>query len=265
MEFENITLQVKKNIPIITNYDFDNVIVRGILSYVEEVVPGVEPFPVRLDNMANMFISGNSVAVLLLPDCLDYSYDEILKGIDGQAKKYNLTVLAIAADGDTCILKNNIVDSRMIICGNKTDFAQSKQTAGLYLSRYGFRDKKTILLVDDSGEVLRAVKSWLNDKYTVVMAKSGEMAFRYMSKKIPDLILLDYEMPGMNGKEVFQGLKKNIITEDIPVFFLTGKNDRNIVLDIMSVHPEGYILKTEDKEKVLSRINDFFKRQSNKK
>ena len=248
----------KKNIPIITNLDFDNVVVRGVLSHLTEVVPGIEPFLVKMEGMAEAFISQKSVAVVLLPEQLDETGNEILTNIASQVEKYNLPLLALALENDLEIIKNVIPEERLIFCGDRSDLANCKLKAGLYLSRFSERDRKTILLVDDSGEVLRTVKSWLERKYDIIMTKSGEMAFRYLMKKIPDLILLDYEMPGMNGREVFDRLKEDFTTADIPVFFLTGKNDRNIVLEIMSVHPEGYILKSESKEKVLARIAELF-------
>lgn len=250
--------QYKNNIPIITNLDFDNVVVRGVLSHLTEVVPGIGPFLVKMDGMADAFISKNTVAVVLLPEELDDEENEILSNISSQVDKYNLPVLALAWENDLTIIKKAISEEWLVFCGDRSDLANCKLKTGLYLSRFAKRSRKTILLVDDSGEVLRTVKSWLERKYDIIMTKSGEMAFRYLMKKIPDLILLDYEMPGMNGREVFERLKAEFTTADIPVFFLTGKNDRDIVLEIMSVHPEGYILKSESKEKVLARIDELF-------
>lgn len=253
-----------ENVPIITNYSFENVVARGILSHLEESVPGVEPFLVKLDDMAAAFISANSVAVVLMIDEMEDDQKELFKEINSQVEKYKTPVLVMARKSEKSIFKELLPSAEIVFCGSIDDVKQFKQTVGLYLSRYGHYEKKTILLVDDSGEVLRNVKSWFDKKYFVVMAKSGEMALRYMTKKIPDLILLDYEMPGMNGREVFQALKKDVSTADIPVFFLTGKNDKDIVLKIMAVHPEGYILKTESRENVLERIENFFASQKKK-
>ena len=59
--------------------------------------------------------------------------------------------------------------------------------------------KKKILVVDDSGAMLRNVKGWLGEKYQVILANSGAMAIKYLSNEQPDLVLLDYEMPVLNG------------------------------------------------------------------
>ena len=67
-------------------------------------------------------------------------------------------------------------------------------------------EKGHILVVDDSAIVLRNIKSILDKNYSVAVAPSGVHAFMSIGKKMPDLILLDYEMPEMNGRQVFEKL-----------------------------------------------------------
>jgi len=118
--------------------------------------------------------------------------------------------------------------------------------------------KKKVLVVDDSGAMLKNVKGWLSDKYEVILANSGEFALKYLSSNYPDLILLDYEMPRMNGREVLQTIRSDARMKDLPVIFLTGKSGREDVLEVMALKPAGYILKTEDPQKIVQRIDDFF-------
>ncbi len=118
--------------------------------------------------------------------------------------------------------------------------------------------KKKVLVVDDSGAMLKNVKGWLGDKYEVILANSGEFALKYLSSNYPDLILLDYEMPRMNGREVLQTIRSDVRMKDLPVIFLTGKSGREDVMEVMALKPEGYILKTEDPQKIVQRIDEFF-------
>ena len=67
-------------------------------------------------------------------------------------------------------------------------------------------EKGHILVVDDNAMVLRSIKGVLEERYTVAVAPSGIHAFMSIGKKMPDLILLDYEMPEMNGRQVFEKL-----------------------------------------------------------
>ena len=68
-------------------------------------------------------------------------------------------------------------------------------------------------------------------------------------------------MPLLDGPSVLAMLRNEPTTAGVPVMFLTGKDDRNSVLQVMSLKPEGYLLKSMEKEKILSSIEDFFTMQ----
>lgn len=120
--------------------------------------------------------------------------------------------------------------------------------------------KKKILVVDDSGAMLRNVKGWLEDKYKVILANSGAMAIKYLALEKPDLILLDYEMPVINGKQVLEMIRTEVDFADVPVIFLTSKGDKESVMDVMGLKPEGYLLKTMAPEKIVRNVDEFFVR-----
>ena len=122
--------------------------------------------------------------------------------------------------------------------------------------------KKVILAVDDSGMILRNIKTLLEDKYKVVLANSGAMAIKYLALNIPDLILLDYEMPIVDGKQVMQMIREDPDCREIPIIFLTGKNDAQIVMDVMGLKPEGYLLKSMEPKKLHEAIDDFFEKKA---
>jgi CheY-like chemotaxis protein len=130
-----------------------------------------------------------------------------------------------------------------------------------YIRFYGNHNKKKVLVVDDSGAMLRNVKGWLEDSYQVILANSGTMAIKYLSTNRPDLVLLDYEMPVVNGKQVLEMIRTENEFRDIPVMFLTGKNDRESIEQVMSLKPEGYILKTTKPEQIVQMIDEFFERR----
>lgn len=118
--------------------------------------------------------------------------------------------------------------------------------------------KRNILAVDDSGIILRNIKLHLGNMYNVVLANSGETALKSLNMQKPDLILLDYEMPEMNGKEVLEAIRNNPSIKDIPVFFLTGHCDREIIDSVINLHPEGYIMKDQGVEKVIKAVEAYF-------
>ena len=114
--------------------------------------------------------------------------------------------------------------------------------------------KPTILVVDDNAMTLRSMKGLLEDDYNVMVANSGSKAFKMMERGVPNLILLDYEMPEMDGRQVMQTIKSNPMFFNIPVIFLTGVNDREHISAALALRPAGYLLKPVAKAKLLATI-----------
>ena len=119
--------------------------------------------------------------------------------------------------------------------------------------------RKRILVVDDDGMTLRTMNNWLRAKYEVFMANSGINAISFLANNKVDLILLDYEMPGASGLQIFEMLKTNVDTKDIPVIFLTSKDDKETVMKVLAAKPENYFLKTMNNDELVKGIDDFFK------
>lgn len=127
-----------------------------------------------------------------------------------------------------------------------------------YLRKSVNQNKKKILVVDDSGPMLRSIKGWLEDKYQIILANSGAMAMKYLTTNRPDLVLLDYEMPVINGKQVLEMIRSEEAFADISVIFLTGKNDKESIEQVLALKPEGYILKSTKPEQIIQMIDEFF-------
>ena len=119
-------------------------------------------------------------------------------------------------------------------------------------------ERKKVLVVDDSGAMLRSAKSWLEEKYQVILANSGMMAIKYLTMNRPDLVLLDYEMPVCDGRQVLEMIRGDSDFHDVPVIFLTGKDDRESVMNVMALKPDGYLLKTLPPETIVQSVDDFF-------
>jgi CheY-like chemotaxis protein len=118
--------------------------------------------------------------------------------------------------------------------------------------------KKSILIVDDDPSYVGLVREWLKTDYKVSMAASGLQAIKWLVKNKVDLILLDFEMPVTSGPQVLEMLRSEPDTSLIPVIFLTGKGDKESVMEVVALKPEGYLLKTITKEKLLNEVNEFF-------
>jgi len=105
------------------------------------------------------------------------------------------------------------------------------------------KDRKIIYCVDDAVTTLTVVKNTLAAHYSVFTMSSGARLLNMLEKNIPDLILLDVEMPEMSGYEVIRIIKNNKKTEHIPIIFLTAKNDTESELTGLSLGAIDYITK----------------------
>ncbi|MHB0939169.1 MAG: response regulator transcription factor [Armatimonadota bacterium] len=115
-----------------------------------------------------------------------------------------------------------------------------------------------ILVVDDEEDIRNLVAVMLKaDGYQVVLASTGKDALQALEGEPIDLIVLDVMMPGMDGWEVCRQIKGNSRTKDIPVVFLTVRQqplDRIIGTEVL--HASGYIYKPFEREELLSTINE---------
>ena len=115
-----------------------------------------------------------------------------------------------------------------------------------------------ILIVDDNATNLKVVSESLQslkDKgATILIAKNGEKALEIANKTIPNIIVLDVNMPEMDGFEVCQLLKENPRTKDIPVIFLTAQTDIESKLKGLRLGGIDYITKPFYKEEVVTRV-----------
>lgn len=118
--------------------------------------------------------------------------------------------------------------------------------------------QKRILVVDDDQSMLQLLYSFLRDSYRVTMADSGQEALKCLNKQKPDLVLLDYLMPGMDGKETLEQIRSDEKNKDLPVFFLTGVSDSSKISECLKLNPSGYILKPIGKFSLLAKIRAYF-------
>ena len=115
-------------------------------------------------------------------------------------------------------------------------------------------NKKTIFMVDDDMTILSLGDEMLSKQYNVATFSSGALLLKMLEKYIPDMILLDVEMPDMNGYETIKRVKEQQGTNQIPVIFLTAKNDIESELEGLSLGAIDYIFKPFTPPLLLKRI-----------
>lgn len=127
-----------------------------------------------------------------------------------------------------------------------------------YLKKIEEPTKPKVLLVDDSIAVRQMIKNLLDEHYDVSLASSGTAAIRCLVLDRPDLVLLDYEMPICDGKQVLEMIRSEKNFAGIPIFFLTGRTDPDTVKKLVSLKPNGYLAKYLKPEEIKKKIDAYF-------
>ena len=123
--------------------------------------------------------------------------------------------------------------------------------------------KPQLLIVDDSVENLLVLQELLQDEYRIILCKTGEKALELLCvTPLPNLILLDVVMPGMNGFEVCLKIKENQSTSKIPVIFLTALNEANEETKGFRVGGADFITKPFNPDIVKARIKTHIELQA---
>jgi len=116
------------------------------------------------------------------------------------------------------------------------------------------KDRRKIIYVDDVSYSLITVKNRLSEQYEIFPAESVVKMYELLSFFIPDLILLDVNMPDIDGYEAIKGLKSDDKYSSIPVIFLTGKSDRESVVKGLSLGAADYVIKPFSATKLIESI-----------
>jgi ligand-binding sensor domain-containing protein/signal transduction histidine kinase/DNA-binding response OmpR family regulator len=118
-------------------------------------------------------------------------------------------------------------------------------------------EKDIILVVEDNADVREYIRSALEPGYIVKEAKDGEEGLRQAREIVPDLIICDIMMPGMDGYELCRTLKTEIATSHIPVILLTAKAAEENIIQGLETGADDYITKPFNTKMLLARIRNL--------
>jgi len=117
-------------------------------------------------------------------------------------------------------------------------------------------EKQKILIVDDTPENIQVLMETLKDRYKIVAAINGQKALQMAATDpVPDIILLDIMMPGIDGFEVCRRLKNDPETENIPVIFLSALDDTKDKVKGLDLGAVDYISKPFQPEEIIARVS----------
>lgn len=184
------------------------------------------------------------------------TYDQLVKSFERTQPACSLLFDTGVGYFAFCVTSSESVRGKIVSSLNSQNaMSQIKK----YLS--GEMRKKQILVVDDSDFMRSNIIRLLGDDYDMIESSSSVSAIKSITVNRPDLILLDYEMPICDGRQTLEMIRSDKDIADIPVIFLTGRGDAESVKKVMSLRPEGYLLKTMPEDEIKKTINEFFEKR----
>src|SRR6185503_19501921 len=115
--------------------------------------------------------------------------------------------------------------------------------------------RQRIVVIDDNENDLQVTKRLLDRRgYDAIPAQSGEEGLRLANQLLPDAIIVDYRMPGMDGFEVARRIKADPQLQTIPVLMLTGADAPNTVVESLNVGADDFVTKGSDMEILFARL-----------
>ena len=187
--------------------------------------------------------------------------DHMMPGIDGIETLNELNRLGIARGVPKIMLTANAMvgeREKYIECGFEEFLAKPIDTSELihvltkFLSKKLYQFKQSVLLIDDSTAWLRKICEKIKSKYKVYMVNDCEKALLAIEKNLPDIIMLDYDMPDILAEEMLIKLRNIDKLSEIPILLLTEKDNKNDVeeflnkKEISDLKVKGYIVKNDD-------------------
>lgn len=120
-------------------------------------------------------------------------------------------------------------------------------------------ETQKILVVDDDEHILRSLSQYLElEDFNVVSASSGPEALKLFQQERPDLLVLDVMMPGMDGFQVLETLRKNPETASVPVLMLTARDQHNDILKGYQMGATSYLVKPFNLDELVDAIREVF-------
>ncbi|MDR2772551.1 MAG: response regulator transcription factor, partial [Elusimicrobiota bacterium] len=122
---------------------------------------------------------------------------------------------------------------------------------------------KLIYAVDDEKDILELLKAFLKKNFFDIKTFNNPLAFlRMLSKKKPDLVIIDIMMPSMDGFELAQKIRSNPDLSDIGIIFLTAKSQKSDIITGLEIGADDYIAKPFSLDELLARIKAVLRRKT---
>jgi len=279
MEFEvaaiskslTLTSSIEDDLIVLATYDGIEAIINNLLSnsikYCEQ---GEVILEIKLEDTRNIKVSildtGIGIASLQQERIFDYfdRGDQAESIIEGSGVGLSLVRLLASKFNATINVesKKNIGSCFTLLIPQQLDnLCIEKPTVNNSIIEIPEQKNKKVLIVEDNDELLKYLEIELQEYYQVITANCAEAGLIYAEQDVPDLIISDLVMPGLNGQEMVEKLRENILTCHIPIIILSAVTNRNNRLSLLQASSLDFLEKPFDRDELLLKISNWLKFQ----
>lgn len=205
----------------------------------------------RADDKKNQAVFGVGIGLSLVNELVKAHHWRInLVSEYNQGSKFSLSIpVANAADVETT-LPHSISEEELssLLVEQKT-----------FKSETNTKNQQVILIIEDNFDMQSHIKQVIEQEHHCMLASSGELGLSIAQEYIPDLIICDIMLTGIDGFEVLQQLKENELTSHIPIILLTARSDLDSRLHGLNLHADDYLSKPFNQKELLVRIENLIK------
>ena len=167
----------------------------------------------------------------------------------------HIPMLLIASEKDREVFVNNVLNGPSYVLPEYSSMESIRTAVDRLMASSGI--KKHVLVVDDDLVALKVVKGYLEKDFKVTCVKSGAQALKFLEKQFPDIILLDCYMPEMDGPTTLNKIRIMDRGGTVPVVFLTGNSEKDMVMRSLSLHPSGFLLKPVNQKELIEKLSEL--------
>lgn len=210
----------------------------------------------QVDNSSKRNFGGSGIGLALVKELAALHKWEInVQSFEGEGTEF---VLTIPLKNDHSKVLDKITTDVETESAERIDLLTPEQ---LVTTSDNNKEKSLILFVEDNEDVRTYVNDLLKSDYNVLLADSGESGIEVTKNDLPDLIISDVMMPGMDGFEFCRRIKSDWKTSHIPVILLTAKVDHQSKLDGLELGADDYITKPFEQKELLIRVKNLIEQR----
>lgn len=236
----------------------ESFIARVLINKVKDAGADCGFVPAAIDDIYENIDRAGLITLFLADE--ERPHEDVLHYLTESMEERDLQMIVVGEKDDVTYISEHVRAELIFQVFNRpVDNEAFAKTVTEYMKKQAAGElRKSILIVDDDPNFLKLIREWLKEDYKVSMVNSGLQAIKFLGKNKVDLILLDYEMPVTSGPQVLEMLRSDPETRPIPVMFLTGKGDKDSVMSVVALKPEGYFLKNIQKGELLEKLKEYF-------